>query len=402
MFNRAENNLISFYKENDLKASFRNLNSKNSLLAYHTMRNRFFSERLNLLPYNFNNLNILEFGPESGENSLSFALNGAKLTLVEPNQDSCKRLLSYFKDYNLENKIQNLFTTDMLNFDVKQKFDFIDAEGFVATIKPYDLWFKKSHKLLKKEGLLLISFFEKRGSFFERFINLLPKISLENTNDSKKNHKSFIKSVMKNKFPANNLSRSIDTWYFDHLINPFAQINWQIDSQNLIDYANKFGFSLYSSYPNYKNNNEVTWYKSSQDTKKFLEDTKENIKRNSLSFMFGGNFYFYGPKNKLALFDEIIMKIISRLSDLEKIVSITKVENFINEISELRSFLYIHKDYFLSEAFKNGIVGLNILIEILELAKSNKSDLIIKKLSNNNWFKNFWGSPVHFTVFRKK
>ena len=165
MFNRAENNLISFYKENDLKASFRNLNSKNSLLAYHTMRNRFFSERLNLLPYNFNNLNILEFGPESGENSLSFALNGAKLTLVEPNQDSCKRLLSYFKDYNLENKIQNLFTTDMLDFDVKQKFDFIDAEGFVATIKPYDLWFQKSHKLLKKEGLLLISFFEKRGSF---------------------------------------------------------------------------------------------------------------------------------------------------------------------------------------------------------------------------------------------
>ena len=94
MFNRAENNLISFYKENDIKASFRNLNSKNSLLAYHTMRNRFFSERLNLLPYNFNNLNILEFGPESGENSLSFALNGAKLTLVEPNQDSCKRILS--------------------------------------------------------------------------------------------------------------------------------------------------------------------------------------------------------------------------------------------------------------------------------------------------------------------
>ena len=66
----------------------------------------------------------------------------------------------------------------MLNFDVKQKFDFIDAEGFVATIKPYDLWFKKSHKLLKKEGLLLISYFEKRGSFFERFINLHPKISI--------------------------------------------------------------------------------------------------------------------------------------------------------------------------------------------------------------------------------
>ena len=51
---------------------------------------------------------------------------------------------------------------------------------------------------------------------------------------------------------------------------------------------------------------------------------------------------------------------------------------------------------------RQQIVGLNILIEILELAKSKKSDLIIKKLSNNNWFKNFWGSPVHFTVFRKK
>ena len=55
----------------------------------------------------------------------------------------------------------------------------------------------------------------------------------------RKNHKSFIKSI-KNKFP-NNLSRSIDTWYFDHLINPFAHIDWQIDSLNLIDYANKFG-----------------------------------------------------------------------------------------------------------------------------------------------------------------
>ena len=61
-----------------------------------------------------------------------------------------------------------------------------------------------------------------------------------------KDHKSFIKSVMKNKFPTNNLSRSIDTWYFDHLINPFAQINWQIDSHNLIDYANKIWFQFYT------------------------------------------------------------------------------------------------------------------------------------------------------------
>ena len=63
--------------------------------------------------------------------------------------------------------------------------------------------------------------------------------------------------IDENKWPKNHLSRSIDTWYYDHLINPYAGIDWQIDSTRLIIEAAKYGFILQSSCPNYIDKTEV-------------------------------------------------------------------------------------------------------------------------------------------------
>ena len=98
---------------------------------------------------------------------------------------------------------------------------------------------------------------------------------------------------MKNKWPKNHLSRSIDTWYYDHLINPYAGIDWQIDSTRLIIEAAKYGFILQSSCPNYIDKTEVKWYRSFENSKDLALNSKEFIFRNSLSIMFGGKIFFY-------------------------------------------------------------------------------------------------------------
>ena len=77
------------------------------------------------------------------ENSIAFAKKNANLTLVEPNNESCKRIKNYFSKFKLENKLKIIIQTDFQNFRSKETFDFIDAEGFLATIKPYSLWLKK-------------------------------------------------------------------------------------------------------------------------------------------------------------------------------------------------------------------------------------------------------------------
>ena len=93
-------------------------------------------KRINLLqnhlriPTNFiKNKHIIEFGCNSGENALVLADLGAHLTLVEPNDQVIPRLELNFKSQNLYNQIHELYIGSIEDYNPKNHFDLVIAEG---------------------------------------------------------------------------------------------------------------------------------------------------------------------------------------------------------------------------------------------------------------------------------
>ena len=93
---QTNDNLVDFYQKYDIKASFKNLNSFKMMEEHCLMREKLFTYKLGVTKQHFKNIDLLEFGPESGENSLAFANFGANITLVEPNADSHSRIKNTF------------------------------------------------------------------------------------------------------------------------------------------------------------------------------------------------------------------------------------------------------------------------------------------------------------------
>ena len=75
------NKLEQFYQNNKIKASFRNLNTKKKMEDYCLQRQKFFNDKIGLNKQSFKDINLLEFGPESGENSIAFAKKKCKFDI---------------------------------------------------------------------------------------------------------------------------------------------------------------------------------------------------------------------------------------------------------------------------------------------------------------------------------
>src|SRR3954465_4659831 len=122
--------LHAYYTKQPVSVSFRNLKDEAELARHTAWRELFFTEKLGLPPAFFRGLRVGEFGPDTGENALSFAQWGAKLTLVEPNTASHAAILSYFERFGLTGQLLALSDAALENFKSATSLDFINAEGF--------------------------------------------------------------------------------------------------------------------------------------------------------------------------------------------------------------------------------------------------------------------------------
>lgn len=395
--------LDDYYKKKKIQVAFRDLETDELLKKYFLNREELF-RKLGLPSSYFKDKKVIEFGPGSGENSMCFALLGASLTLVEPNLDSHAQISTYFNKYELKNSLSELHSSNMENFQSTNVFEFIDAEGFVATIQPSSTWLQISNRLLNKKGLLLISYFEKHGSFFERFLSTLARIIEASTAINQKpspKHIDIVKALMENKWASTGGSRTIDTWYFDHIANPYAAGRFQIDALQLIDDTAQYGFTLQSSYPNYLDHIAVGWYKENLPETVQNFKSKEFIRRNSLSFMLGKKVFFAGKVNQLENFYSCVSRVIFQINEVESSVSRKAVETLLSNLKGLIQFILNNKDSFFSDNIDTAIGGLLLLVKSLNLAVNGDLDGIKTLLNYDDWYNGLWGTPVHYALFRK-
>jgi hypothetical protein len=81
----AYDKLFQYYAREQFLPTFGNLENAGKLAQYTDARRTVFAEKLMLPIQMFDGADVLEFGPDTGENALVFAQWGAKVTLAEPN-----------------------------------------------------------------------------------------------------------------------------------------------------------------------------------------------------------------------------------------------------------------------------------------------------------------------------
>lgn len=398
------NTLRHYYQKKKLQVAYRNLKNKDQLDAFVEQRKNFLAQKLSLPIDYFEGKKILEFGPGSGENSMCFAIQGAELTLVEPNLDSHEHIISYFDQYDLRDRLKLLSSETLESFSQSDIFDFIDAEGFLASVRPKDLWINLIRGHLKPDGLLLMSYFEWHGSFFERYVNVLGKLITSRERSNLNAHSlqfNFTKKLMEKKWESIGSRRSFETWYLDHIISPYSSLEYSFDAISLVNLVSQEGFMIHSSCPNYLDKINVDWYKRIPNQEEQAKSCREYIQRNSLSFMLGCKCFFTGSQSQLISYYGKIKKILTGISNIEEKVEAKTLVKLQDDLEELTQFVEGNQNNFYMPELTYVLALLKLVRSGISIAHRGDESELVTTLADNTAFMNWWGSPVHFLVLRK-
>src|SRR5258708_955602 len=155
----AYEHMYDYYGEQTVLPTYSNFLTPDDLAAHNQHRHDLFTDKLSLPSRMFRGADLIEFGPDSGENSLVFAQWGASCSLVEPNIKAHPIIKEYFSRYGISDKLVSLEASDIAAYAAQamlpKRYDFIDAEGFIYTVKPNPMCIDLFAPLLKPHAFLL-------------------------------------------------------------------------------------------------------------------------------------------------------------------------------------------------------------------------------------------------------
>ena len=141
--------------ENYIKVSPSRVNYNSKFALDQLLKNRedIFLHKLKLPPSIFKNKKVLDFGCGTGEYSVFYAVNGAKLTLLDFNEISLKHLRKIFEKKKLTKSIEKIINTSGLQWNPKSdEFDIVCSTGVLHHLdKPYIVLEKWIRSLKKME-----------------------------------------------------------------------------------------------------------------------------------------------------------------------------------------------------------------------------------------------------------
>lgn len=376
-------NLYSYYINKNFNPVPITLSSKKQFKEHILKRNNLIQNHLKMKLSDFNSKKILEFGCNSGENSLVLANLGASLTLVEPNQIMIPLIYRNFKKYNKNKFLEKVYVTSLDKFKSKKKFDYVFAEGFLNTLKNRNKYLKKLLNFCSMEGSLIINYDDKVGGFIELLKSV---IFIKIINQNKLNfesHNAFIiaKKLFFDEFSKMNTSRNFKAWYQDQLSSPFAADTWSL--KEILKIAGQKKFICFSTSPLLLNSLTFQWYKDSPKSTKINKIFEDSVFQN-LEYLFTGKVHDI-PTDKRN-FDRNYYKILKISENLSKIIK-SKNSNIKIKFRNL-DFKFLDKN--------NKILKKEIINIINLYNKNNKSDKLISTYLNTKYLKKTWGSLLHY------
>lgn len=388
--------LHAYYATQDVSVSHRNLQDDAALAAHCAWRQQFYTDKLHLSPGFFKGLRVGEFGCDTGENALVFARCGARLTLVEPNIRAHPVIQEYFTRFGLQDQLELLSSDALEDFTSDNPFDFINAEGFVGAITPHSRWLGAMDRLLHKDGLFLISYFERYGCFVEQITRVLIQLLARSTGIP---HKEAAHCIMQHKWNRIAHSRPFDAWYMDAIQNPFAQAEHHIDAQQLLLDAGQHGFRLHISTPHYTDARHIGWYKQSLCSHAYSTRASEHIQRSRLGWILGQEWYLTASMSEVEHCNQQLQRMMHNLQMIMH--SQGEVSLIHTQILALQDMLHMPHlgDDTTQQRTLNGIAE---LANALLYAQAGDIPKLQHWAAHEPWFTQQWGTPVHFAVFRRE
>jgi SAM-dependent methyltransferase len=396
----AEGKLFHYYETQSVLPTFGNLRSPAELEAYAAQRRELFADKLMLPPALFRGADLLEFGPDSGENAMVFAGWGAQLTLVEPNRHAHEKIRAYFSRFILTDRLSELILTDVEGFSTGRAFDIVDAEGFIYTVQPTEKWLHIFHRLLKPNGYAIVFYYERYGGFFElalKAIHAAGKVLVDSS------PLEAARRLFDKKWNSIPHTRSFESWLMDVLENPFVRYRYFIDAPSLCTAADEVGFDIHAAWPSYRDTLDVYWHKKILSHEEKLRRTVHHLSRSRLSFLAGRKLYLVGDADaagaisasiqELVLdvdrliddpFGESLRSVISRLTVLRETISTTALlADDAADIAAITSTL---------DSFRR----------IFEAVARRDATALTDLTQTDPAFIDSWGQPAHFLVLRKR
>ena len=396
----ADDKLFNYYERQDVLPTFGNFKSSAELEAYASQRRELFSDKLVLPPRLFRNAEVLEFGPDSGENALVFAGWGANMTLAEPNRLAHTKIQAYFAHFDLTERLRELVLADVEGFRHDRGFDIIDAEGFIYTVQPTETWLGIFHRLLNPDGYGVVSYYERYGGFFELALKAIHAAGKALTGRPALETAKLLFEPKWNSIPH---TRSFESWLMDVLENPFVRYRYFLDAAALCTAAHEQGFDIHSAWPAYRDSLDVYWHKKVLSDDEKLRRATRHLDRSRLSFLGGRKLYLVGKPDAVEAISALIESLVL---DVDATIDDPFGESLPRVIASLASLRQTIRtaDILADNAHDIDAIlaTLDSFHRIFSAIGRRDASAVTALTQTDPAFINTWGQPAHFLVVRKR
>jgi hypothetical protein len=396
----AYDKLFQYYADERFLPTFGNFKDFAQLTRYAEARRTVFTEKLMLPIQIFNGANVLEYGPDSGENALVFALWGADMSLAEPNLRAHGQIQDYFQRFALDDRLMILRSADIETFSAKQKYDVIDAEGFIYTVQPASMWLAAFSRNLRLGGHAVVSYYETHGTFIELVLKAIHSsckalTSLEPVAAAEKLYQTKWDSIPH--------TRAFSSWVRDVLENPFVRLRYFLDAADLCRLASDHDLDLHSSWPLYRDTLDIYWHKKALPPEEILRRNANHLKRSPLSFLAGQKIYLVGDTAEIDAVTALVDALVADVDALIEHPFGDRLTTFVTGLQQLRRSTGIARILVDDpKAIDEFVALLEALEQIFGAIGRREIDEIARLTNSNAAFISAWGMPNHFLVLRKR
>ncbi|GAB4524744.1 MAG: hypothetical protein Tsb0010_08580 [Parvularculaceae bacterium] len=392
--------LAEYYRRKGFFPSFRNLLTEDDLSRHCAARAALLQEHLKLPRAFFRDARIGEFGPDTGENALAFAKWGADVTLVEPNEAAHDAIRSYFRRFDLEDRLSGVFCDTLEKFE-GGPFDLVNAEGFIATVSPPERWLDAMRRLTAADGCFHISYFEARGALIELLTNAAIHADAALNGGGAM---GAAQRLMARKWRAAAHSRPLDAWVRDHLESPAARLGAMLRAEDVVRMGLDAGFRLHASAPGYADPLQTAWPKMLTPPEDVIRASKDHIARSALSFVMGAKAYWTGAACGAARLCGAIDRacVAADRVAIRDCADPSEFEALAAALDALAAFVRENAHSFLSDGgIKSGEALICGAARAFRAARGGDGSALQDFCNDNDAFVAHWGTPVHHIVFRK-
>jgi Methyltransferase domain len=396
----ADAKLFQYYARQDVLPTFADFKSPEQLDRYAAQRRELFIDKLMLPPKLFHDAEVLEFGPDSGENALVFAGWGARMTLAEPNKQAHGQIRTYFERFRLAYRLRDLVIADVEGFCGDRRFDFVDAEGFIYTVQPTESWLRVFGGLLEPDGFAIVSYYERHGGFFELALKAIHAAGKALTGLPALEAAKLLFDAKWNSIPH---TRSFESWLMDVLENPFARYRYFLDAATLCREADAAGFDIHAAWPSYRDMLDICWHKTVRSAAEKLYYNTSHLRRSGLSFLAGKRLYLVGKAETV----DFITALLEQLAgDVDALIDDPLGRRLAPLLSNLAT---LRKTVETAEIFADDVAAIASFIEtlgglhaIFSAIARGDTDSLVASTNSDAAFIGTWGIPAHFLVLRKR